>query len=74
MLESGIGSGAGDASVFLALLVLEAGVRFAAGDSPAVLVADFLAGGVFLAVAGLEEESAFRVLMMMYLNQSLLIY
>ena len=29
------------------------------GDSPA----DFLAGGVFLGVVDLEDESAFRVLM-----------
>lgn len=58
-MESDIGSVADDASVFLAFLVLDGGVRFATGDSPA----DFFAGGVFLGVTDLEDESAFRVLM-----------
>ena len=53
----------GEASFFLVCLVLAAGVRFATGDSPADLAAAFLAGGVFLGVTDLEEESAFRVLM-----------
>lgn len=51
---SGLESGAGESSFFLVALVLVAVVRLAAGD---------FFGGVFLGVADLEAESAFRVLM-----------
>ena len=56
-------SGAGETSFFFVALVLVAVVRFAAGD--------FLGGGgVFLGVADLEAESAFRVLMIDLINEN----